>query len=206
MTVQNPIREQIRLDERRHAHSINGQNVSVFVPGSWAGARVVLKPGTRAAWTGAEAGGKDLPHDAHEHVWSAGEALEPGQWNTVKAHGGQTAEGRLEATPHLHLAGLEAKAASQRSLAVRVRLDGPEPAPTDAETVNGARLGALLTVVLSLTAADGRLVGGTEVTLGRRARELTVELPAPRHGLYRLKAVLCEGEQIIDNARIDFQA
>ena len=89
----------------------------------------------------------------------------------------------------MRITALEASAASDRSLSVHVCLSEP----------------GTVTLVITLTAPDGREVGGTEVMVGRRTRELTVEVPLahPVRGTYRLKATLSLADEVIDNARID---
>lgn len=84
---------------------------------------------------------------------------------------------------------LEASKASDRSLSVHVHLSVP----------------GLVTLLLTLTAPDGQEVGGAEVLVGRKTRELTVEVPLdhPVRGTYRLKATLSQADGVVDNARID---
>jgi hypothetical protein len=167
--VQNPIREQIKLDSQWQTRPIDAETVGVFVPGAWAGREVTVQP-------------------AHGHAGT----VEPGGWNALRLN--ETEGARLEAAHPLHITSLEASAANQRSLAVRLRLSAPD----------GAAVAGLLTIVLSLTATSGKLVGGTDLTVGARTRDLSVELPLPSpHGTYRLKAALCAGERVIDNARVD---
>lgn len=191
--MESPIREKIRLDGWQ-ARPVNGRTASVFVPGPWNDKRVVLKPGSSPAWSTAQIGNTELTREQGEDAWKASPALRPGHWNTVTTDG-DTPGSRLEASAPLHITALEGRAANQKSLAVRVRLNGPE------ETQPG-----LLTIVFSLTSVIGRLAGGTEVTVSSRTRDLSVELPLPdSRGLYRLKAALCAGDRVIDNARIDVQ-
>jgi len=89
----------------------------------------------------------------------------------------------------LHIVTLEASVASERSLSVRVRL-------SESGVVN---------LYFVLTAPNGRQVGSTEVTVGRKTRDLTVELPLaePLSGVYRLKASLSVNDHVVDNARIE---
>jgi hypothetical protein len=199
--LQSPIREQIRLDGRWQARPVEDHAVSVFVPGAWEEKRVVLEPAPGIAWADALAGGTSLPREPETGVYTAGPHLAPGQWNTVSLPDGDPAGGRLVASAHLHICCLEAAPASNRSLAVRVKLDGPE----GGAAAQGA---GLLSIVLTLTAPDGSLLGGTDLTIASRTRDLSVELPLPgtRSGAFRLKATLCADEQILDNARIDFHA
>ncbi len=79
--------------------------------------------------------------------------------------------------------------ASGRSLSVRVRLSEP----------------GVVNLFLSLTAPNGRQVVYAEVTVGRKTRDLTVEVPLAERlsGLHRLKASLCLNDHVIDNARIE---
>jgi len=174
--VQNPIREQIRLDGRWQARQIDDQSVSVFVPGSWTEKNVLLKP----------AG------DRSETETESAPAVQPGQWNTVEVAGGLTGT-KLEACNDLHITGLEATNAGRGCLSVRIRLTGTVAEPS------------LLNIAFSLTAADGRRVGGMDLVVGHKTRDLTVEMPldAGLAGPCRLKAALCCGDQVVDNARTD---
>lgn len=176
--MQNPIREQIRLDGRWKTRQIDGQSVSVFVPGSWTEKNVMLRPADGSTVTEAQAEPR----------------LEPGQWNTVEVAGGLTGT-KLEARNELHITALEATKAGRGSLSVHIRLTG---------TVAGS---CLLNLSFSLTAADGRRVGGMDLVVGHQTRDLSVEMPldATLAGPCRLKAALCCGDQVIDNARTDME-
>jgi hypothetical protein len=159
------------LAGRWQTRPVDERAVSVFVPGSWRSKHIALQ----------QASGRQ-----------ADTQVQPGQWNTVET-AGDTAGARLVASHPLRITSLEASSANRRSLAVRVRLAGPDEA--------GA---GLLSIVLSLTDTGGQLVGGTELIIAAKTRDFSVELPLPaRRGAYRLKASLCAGERVVDNARID---
>lgn len=161
----------------------------MFVPAPWSDKRVVLKPAEGQNWSEASVEGERLERGSSGE-WAA-ESVRAGAWNTVAVDGGTTAGARLVASGRLHIQSLEASGASERSLSVRVRLS------------EGAR--GMVTIILTLTAPDGRQTGGTEVTLGRKTRDLSVELPlvGARSGQYRLKATLVDGDQVVDNARTE---
>lgn len=174
--MQNPIREQIRLDGRWQARQIDGTSVSVFVPGSWTEKNVLLKPADDSSATESE----------------TDPGVEPGQWNTIEVAGG-LAGTKLQACNELHITALEATNAGRGCLSVRIRLTGTVADP------------CLLSLAFSLTAADGRRVGGMDLVVGHKTRDLSVEMPldASLTGPCRLKAVLCCGDQVVDNARTD---
>jgi hypothetical protein len=94
----------------------------------------------------------------------------------------------------LYIDSLQVTDASERSLSIAVRLSGDDEGQLQ-----------LLHLVFTLTAVNGAQVGGMEVTIGRKTRGLTIEMPLPARlrGTYRLKASLCAGETVIDDARID---
>jgi hypothetical protein len=197
--LQSPVREQIRLDGRWRVRPASEHAVSVFVPGAWEEKRVLVEPELGAAWASVQAGETSLQPEPEGGAFVAGPHLTPGQWNTIALQDGAPIGGKLVATEQLYIAGLNAAPASNRSLAVRIRLGGDE---------RSARNAGLLSIVLTLTAPTGKLVAGTDLTIAARTRDLSVELPLPgaKAGLLRLKATLCAGEQILDNARVDFQA
>lgn len=189
--MESPIRDQIRLDGLWQTRHQGSRAVSVFVPGSWADKKVLLKPASAGEWTAAQVGTTPLSPDRDEEGWLAGPHLKAGQWNTVQTDG-HTAGGRLVASEPIHMVGLEARVANQRSVSVRIRLDGGEEQ-------------GLLGIVITLSSAAGAHVGGAELTVTGRTRDLTVEVPVKsyRPGTYRLKATLSAGDRVVDNARLD---
>ncbi|HYG56520.1 MAG TPA: hypothetical protein VD902_00430 [Symbiobacteriaceae bacterium] len=191
--MESPIRDQIRLDGRWQTRPLGTRAVSVFVPGSWAEKKVVLKPAATRSWSAAEAGSAQLDYDAREQGWQAGPHLNVGEWNAVSTDG-DTSGGRLVASNPLHITALEARVANQRSVSVRIRINGEEDA-------------GLLGIVLTLSSATGAHIGGTEITVTGKTRDLTVEVPVKgvRPGVCRLKATLSTSDRVVDNARIDLQ-
>jgi hypothetical protein len=196
--VQNPIREQIKLDGRWQARRIDDQSVSVFVPDSWTDKAIVLREGEGHPLEQPSVGGAALKSDLAEPGWRAEAHVVPGEWNTVSATGDMTGA-RLEAGNDLHITSLEAVSANQRSLAVRVRLAGSSGEVSAEKTL------CLLSLEFTLTAPDGRQVGGMDLVVGNKTRDLSVEMPVPAAlgGPHRLKATLCCNDRVVDNARID---
>ena len=117
----------------------------------------------------------------------------PGEWNRVETNG-PVDGARLEAANPLQFTGLEVTPAGEKSLAARVRLSEATGMPK-----------ALLTLVFTVTAPDGRQVGGQEVTVSTRTRDLSLEIPLsePARGNYRLKVSLCMDDRVLDNARLE---
>lgn len=205
--VHSPIREQIKLADRWHVCPVNEREASVFVPGPWGEKQVVLMAGNGEAPSAVRIENQDLERSQAEGIWQAGEHLNPGQWNHVAAADGNMAGARLVASNPLHISRLEATSASPHSLSVRVRLtDAPvAKAPAEGGEAPCLRSAGLLTLFFTLMTPDGQQVAGMEITLGRRTRDLSVEMPchSPLAGSYRLKAALCNEEYVIDNARVD---
>jgi len=172
--VQNPIREQIRLDGRWQTRRIDDHSVSVFVPGSWADKQVVLRSGEE----------KDLRAEPN---------LQPGQWNTVELPADTPDGTRLVASDDLRITRLQASVAGNRKLGIRIALAGAAPEPClltldfALTAADGRRTGAMDAVVSSKN----------------RDLSLEMDLPAPLTGPHRLKATLSCGERVVDNARID---
>lgn len=192
--MQSPIRGQIKAGDPWHSRPGDKYSADLFIPGSWSGQRIVLTPAEGETWSEARIGSQNL-EPADGDAWEAGTASEPGQWNTVSVKGGTIDGASLSASSHLRFASLHASTASERSLSVRIRLAGEA----------SEREPGLLTIVITLSALDGRQAGGVEVTIGRRTRDLTVDMPVtePPAGPYRLKASLCAEERVLDNARTD---
>ncbi|HYF93825.1 MAG TPA: hypothetical protein VD969_16555 [Symbiobacteriaceae bacterium] len=192
--MQNPIREQIKLDGRWQVRRIDAESVSVFVPGSWTEKDVILKPGVGHVAVEAAINGQPLVPENAEQGFRTDQQLSPGEWNTVRV-AGDLDGARLVARNDLHITALEAVGAVKNSLSVRIRLAGEIAGP------------CLLSLDFSLTAADGCRVGGMEIVVGSKTRDLSVEMPlgASLTGPYRLKATLCCGERVVDNARVDIQ-
>lgn len=96
----------------------------------------------------------------------------------------------VEEASNLWLSGLEASLVGDDRLSVQVSLSGSAPQQP-------------LVIVLTLTGAGGKELGHTEVVLGRKARSVAVEvrIPSSARGQVRLKATLCMGEKVVDNAR-----
>ncbi len=194
--MDSPIREQIRLDDRWQSRPDGRQSSSVYVPAPWRDKRVVLKPAPGERWSAVTIEGQELSRPTADESWQADAALAPGQWNSVEVENGTIEGARLVASHPFHITALEATPLSEQRLSVRVRLDGPAEGPP-----------GLFTLLFTLSAADGRHIGGMDVTVGRKARDLTVEMVLPERiqGSYRLKASLCEEDAVIDNARIDLE-
>ncbi len=183
------MREQIRLDSRWQTRNAAEGRVTVFVPAPWADKHVVLQPAQGQNWTGASLEGAPLQRNPAGE-WNAA-SVQPGAWNSVTVADGTADGARLVASDQLHISALDASVASDRSLSVRVRLS------------DGAR-GPVI-IVFTVSAHDGRQVGGTELLLSRKTREVSVEIPLPniRAGHYRLKATVSDGDHVVDNARLD---
>lgn len=97
--------------------------------------------------------------------------------------------------------GLEATAASDRRLSIRVRLSGCEAAAA------GGRSIGLLSLLFTLATANGRQMGGMEVTIGPRTCDLSVEMSVPESVSVgcQLKACLCVGETVLDTEQITLE-
>lgn len=158
------------------------------MPAPWRQKRVVLTRRPDLRWERAEIAGRPLLSEGQADQWLAGPEITFGQWNTVTAVGGNPDDARLVASEALHIRSLEAAAATDRTLLVRVRLTTEDP----------------ITLFLTLSTAEGRQTGALEVPVERQTHEITVEMPTGdrMHGTYRLKAVLMAGERVLDNARI----
>ena len=192
--MQHPMREVIRLDNPAQARLINANSASLFLPGSWAGKRVVLKPAPGVTWSGVQT-------EAGEPVrvnggWELSSALEPGRWQQVTVDGGPIAGAVLELRDPLHIAWLEAWYDPPETLSIRVRL-AKSPAATGRQ--------GMITLLFTLTDERGERVGSQEVLVGPKTVELAVAMMITREpaGLCRLKASLCLDQQVIDDARID---
>lgn len=159
------------------------------MPAPWSEKRVVLHPAEGQNWSGASVEREHLQLDAAGD-WVA-ESVQAGAWNNLAVEGGSTAGARLVASDQLYIQSLEASGISGRSFSVRVRLSAGAQGP--------------VTIIITLSAPDGVQVGGTEVMLGTRTRDLSVELPlsGARTGQYRLKATLMDGDRVVDNARTE---
>lgn len=172
--MQNPIREQIRLDGRWHTQRVDDSSVSVFVPGSWTDKQVVLRAGAEEDW-------RPEPH------------LQPGQWNTVQLPSDTPDGARLVASDDLHITRLQAAAVGSRSLGIRISLAGAVAGPAlltldfTLTATNGRQVGAVNVVVGNTT----------------RDLSLEMPLAAPLTGPHRLKAALSCGDWVVDNARIE---
>jgi hypothetical protein len=204
--MQSPIREQVRLADRWQARQENATEASVFVPGPWGGKQVILVGGEGQALADVRVGGSEPEPGSEPNSWVANTNLTPGGWNQVKADG-DLSGARLEASNPLHIARLEATVASERSLSVRVRITDAviAEAPPEGGEAPCLLSAGLLSLFFTLTTPEGRQVSGMEVMLGRRTREISIEMPSPEplSGSYRLKAALGTDEYVIDNARID---
>lgn len=172
--MQNPIREQIRLDGRWQTRQIGEHTVSVFVPGSWTDKQIVLRAG-------------------EDKVWRAEPNLQPGQWNPVELPPGALKGARLVASDDLHITRLQAAKAGDRSLGIHICLarDVAAPGPLALNftltAADGRRVGAI-DVVLRGKNHD---------------LSLEMPLAVPLAGPHRLKATLSCGERVVDNARIE---
>lgn len=172
--MQNPIREQIRLDGRWQTRRLDDDSVSVFVPGSWADKQVVLRTG-------------------QEKDWRAESHLQPGQWNPVELPAAASEGARLVASDDLHITRLQAGKVGDRSLGIRISVAGTVAEPClltldfTLTAADGRRVGAMDVAVSSK----------------HRDLSLDMPLMAPLTGPHRLKATLSCGERVVDNARLD---
>jgi hypothetical protein len=99
--VDSPIREQIKLSDRWHAHRLSEHEAMVFIPGPWGGKQVVLINDS----------------DTVSEV-----QLAPGRWHQLTTADGDLAAIRLVASNPLHIVHLEATVVARDSLSVRVIL------------------------------------------------------------------------------------
>lgn len=198
--MQNPIREQIKLDGRWQVRQVDERSVSVFVPGSWTDKSVVLREGEGHPLEAVTVDGEPLQPATAEGGWQTEPGLKPGEWNAVSTQGELTGA-TLVAGDDLHITDLTATPANRHSLSVRVRLSG------SAGEAPGPKIACLLSLYFTLSAADGSQIGALDLVVGNKTRELSVEMPVQdaRGGAFRLKATLCCGDRIVDNARIDLQ-
>lgn len=192
--MQHPMRDVIKLDNPAQARLIDPYAASLFLPGSWAGKRLVLKPAPGVTWSAVqtEAGGTVRLN----WEWELSHALEPGRWQRVTVAGGPIEGAVLELSDLLHIARLEAWYDPPETLSIRVRL-GKSPVAAGRE--------GLITLLFTLTDERGEQVGSQEVSVGLKTAELAVAMPITREpvGLCRLKAALCLDQQVADDARID---
>lgn len=192
--MQHPMREVIKLDNPAQARLIDAHAASLFLPGAWAGRRVVLKPAPGVRWSAVQTQAGETPRQ--NGAWELSHALEPGAWQRVTVAGGPIEGAVLEMSDPLHIARLEAWYDPPETLSIRVRL-GKSP--------TGAGREGLITLLFTLTDERGEQVGGQEVSVGPRTAELAVAMPISREpvGRCRLKAALCVDQQVLDDARID---
>jgi hypothetical protein len=99
--VDSPIREQIKLSDRWHAHRLSEHEAMVFIPGPWGGKQVVLINDSKTV---------------------SEVELAPGRWHQLTTIDGDLSAIRLVASNPLHIVNLDATAASPTSLSVRVIL------------------------------------------------------------------------------------
>lgn len=191
--MEHPMREQIKLDNPAQATLHDKHSASLFIPGSWAGRRIVLKPAPDVHWS-------EVRTEVGEPVrldgsWDLTTAVEPGRWQKLSVEGGPLAGAVVESSDPLHIARLEGWYDPPEAISIRCRL-GKSPAATGR---NG-----LITLLFSLSDERGELVGRQEVVVGPKTAELAVALPITRkpHGRCHLKAALCLDQQVIDDARI----
>ncbi|MFZ5815651.1 MAG: hypothetical protein ACOY93_10175 [Bacillota bacterium] len=194
--MQHPMREQIKLESPWQA-TLNGtDSASLFIPGSWSGRRLVLKPAPGVSWSSVrtEAGEAVKAADG----WQLTDLVEPGSWQTVWVEGGSIAGALVEASEPLHITRLEAWYDPPETLSMRVRL-AKSPSATGRK--------GLITLLFTLTDERGEQVGRQEVVVGAKTAELAVAMMLPRkpHGRCRLKAALCLDQQVIDDARIELE-
>lgn len=116
-----------------------------------------------------------------------GETLSFGTFNKME---GAPDTAFIEEAGDMWLSGLEARLAGADRLAVQVSLNGTSPRQP-------------VVIVLTLTGAGGQEIGHSEVVPGRKARSVAVgiQISPSVHGPVRLKATLCIGEKVVDNAR-----
>lgn len=153
-------------------------------------------------WSAAHIGERSLERDPETGNWQADNTLTAGQWNTVSAEDGEITGAKLTASSVLHISQLEVSCLLERGLSIRIQLAGHEQLPGG--TAPTGLAGRLLTLYFTLTTPSGEELGGMDVTIAPKTRGLSIEMPLPRSvsGTYRLKACLCSGETVIDNARI----
>lgn len=146
----------------------------VWAPPMWRESRVLLR----------EDAGQASPA---EEALDITDQMEFGAFNAMD---GTPETAYIEEASTPRLVGLQARLLGDDRLAVEVRLSG-----------KGA--GQLIGIVLTLTAANGREIGHSELLLGKSAQAVTVELAIPPgvSGQALLKATLCVGEQVVDNGR-----
>lgn len=143
------------------------------------------------AWAGA----RILLQQASGESLAVDERIIPGGWNLVQTEG-PLAGARLAAAKALQLVAVDASVSGEKSLAVRVRL-----------AESNSRPKALLTIVFTVTAPDGRQVGLQDATVSTRTRDITMDIPLAERarGQFRLKVTLSVDDQVLDNARVDLE-
>lgn len=192
--MQHPIREQIKLNNPAHATLHDAQSATLFIPGSWTGRRLVLRPAPGVTWSAVTTPKGEAVRQNGD--WDLTEVLEPGGWQTVTVAGGPIQGAVLESCDPLSIARLEAWYDPPETVSIRVRL-GKSPAATGRQ--------GLITLLFTLTDERGEQVGRQEVLVGPKVLELAVALVIARepHGRCRLKAALCLDQQVIDDAWIE---
>lgn len=192
--MEHPLREVIKLDNPAEATVRDERSASLFIPGSWAGRRIVLKPAPGVTWSAVETEGGAPVRQGND--WDLSAAVEPGRWQALTVSAGPVAGAWAEASDPLHIARLEAWYDPPETLSIRVRLGKP-PAATGRQ--------GLIALLFTLTDERGEQVGHQEVVVGPRTAELAVAMPISREpvGRCRLKAALSVNQQVIDDARIN---
>lgn len=190
----HPGRDLVRLTDPWQAELDDGRSARLFIPETWAGKRIVMKPAKGQAWTGVatESGPTGEPA---EEGWDLTAALMPGRWQGITVAGGSLAEATLEASDTLAIVKLEAGWASPTSLSVGVMLS---------HSLAGDRRSGLLSLYFTLTDERGEAVGVQEVLVGMKTTALAVEMQLARRaqGRCRLKAVLSLNGEVVDDGVI----
>lgn len=191
------MREVLALDNPAHATLHDAQAASLFIPPSWTGRRMVLKPPPGVAWSAVQTEGGE-PVRLNGGDWDLSAALEPGRWQNLSVLGGPLAGAVLESSDPLYIARLEGWYDPPETLSIRARL-GKSPAAAGRQ--------GMITLLFTLTDERGGLVGRQEVVVGPKTAELAVALVIAREpqGRCRLKAALCLDQQVIDDARIEIE-
>lgn len=195
--VQHPMREVIALDNPAQATVHDSHSASLFIPGSWTGRRMLLKPPPGVDWSAVQTEmGK--PVRLSGGAWELTAALEPGRWQRLSVQGGPLAGALLESSDPLCIARLEGWYDPPETISIRVRL-AKSPAAT-------GRQGEI-TLLFTLTDERGVQVGRQEVAVGPKTVELAVALVIARapQGRCRLKAALCLDQQVVDDARVEVE-
>lgn len=188
------MRERIKLTHPWQATITDADRATLFVPGSWASKRILLVPADGVSFTSVQTSLGEGGRVGRQ--WDLTDRLTLGAEQEVRVAGGPIEGAELMATDPLYIARLDAWFDPPETVSIRLGLS-TSPAAT-------GRSG-LISLYFTLTDEQGDRVGQQEVTIAAKTTELVVAMHPRRlpAGRTFLKVALCQGQAVIDDARID---